>query len=194
MSFLNYLTKRTSQSKVDRVEIEDSVINALIEVCYSFDTTSYIESFEKANLRNLCQHDRKALDPVLSCLSLGIAIRFLSNKYGEKSVNLSQKIYNRIYSTAKSVSPEEDSEEIAKFYTGLIKEYTKILDYDAVDAADYGLGVCEKVFEPLEGFFEDIRPSPSISLFVMQFINEFGAKTKGIIEKAEEQYNFLPTA
>ena len=167
--------------------MEDSVVNAIIEVCYTYDTTPYIDSIEKISHESLSPQDRKSLDPVLSCLSFGSAIRFLKMKYGKRSERIIQKLCDRIYSSAISVSNSLDisPEDVANFYVELINNYSNVLDY--------GLGICEKVFEPVEDLFEKLKPTPSIALFIMPFISEFGSKVKGIVERAEEKYNYSPS-
>ena len=195
MSFLNKITSKFSKSKNDNDDVESSVVNAIIEVCYAYDTTSYINSIEKAWSDSLTLDDKKALDPVLSCLSLGIAIRFLRNKYGKKSENIIKKLLDRIYSTTLSVanSAEASAEDVANFYVELINNYSNVLDYDASGVIDYGMGICEKVFEPVEDLFDQLKPSPSIALFMMTFISEFGSKISGVIETAEEKYDYIPS-
>ena len=174
--------------------VESSVINAIIEVCYAYDTVPYINSIEEACVGNLNIDDEKALDPVLSCLSLGIAIRFLRNKYGKKSENIIKKLLDRIYSSALSAtnSVEASAEDVANFYVELISNYSDVLDYEASGTIDYGMGVCEKVFEPVEDLFVQLNPSPSIALCVMTFISEFGSKISGLIETAEKKYDYIP--
>lgn len=195
MAFWNKITSKFSKSKNDSDDVEGSVVNAIIEVCYAYDTTSYINSIEEAWSDSLTLDDKKALDPVLSCLSLGIAISFLRNKYGKRSDNINKKLLNRVYSSALSVtnSPDLPAEDIANFYVELIDNYSNILDYDATGVIDYGMGVCEKVFEVVEDLFNQLKPSPSIALFMMTFISEFGSKISGLIETAEEKYDYSPS-
>jgi len=195
MVFWNKITSKFSKSKNDSDDVENSVVNAIIEVCYAYDTTSYINSIEEAWPDSLTLDDKKALDPVLSCLSLGIAIRFLRNKYGKRSENTIKKLLDRIYSSALSVtnSPDVPAEDVANFYVELIDNYSNILDYDAAGVIDYGMGVCEKVFEAVEDLFDQLKPSPSIALFMMTFISEFGSKISGLIETAEEKYDYSPS-
>jgi len=195
MAFWNKITSKFSKSKNDSDDVEDSVVNEIIEVCYAYDTTSYINSIEETWSDSLTLDDKKALDPVLSCLSLGVAIRFLRNKYGKKSDNINKKLLNLVYSSALSVtnSPDLPAEDIANFYVELIDNYSNILDYDAAGVIDYGMGVCEKVFEVVEDLFDQLKPSPSIALSMMTFISKFGSKISGLIETAEEKYDYFPS-
>lgn len=195
MAFWNKITSKFSKSKNDSDDVEGSVVNAIIEVCYAYDTTSYINSIEEAWSDSLTLDDKKALDPVLSCLSLGIAIRFLRNKYGKRSDNINKKLLNWIYSSALSMTNSLDlpAEDIADFYVELIDNYSNILDYDAAGVIDYGMGVCEKIFEVVKDLFDQLKPSPSIALSMMTFISEFGSKISGLIETAEEKYDYSPS-
>lgn len=195
MAFWNKITSKFSKSKNDSDDVEGSVVNAIIEVCYAYDTTSYINSIEEAWSDSLTLDDKKALDPVLSCLSLGIAIRFLRNKYGKRSDNINKKLLNWIYSSALSMANSLDlpAEDIADFYVELIDNYSNILDYDAAGVIDYGMGVCEKIFEVVKDLFDHLKPSPSIALSMMTFIAEFGSKISGLIETAEEKYDYSPS-
>lgn len=179
----------------DSNDVEDSVVNVIIGVCYAYDTTPYIDSIEKLSLEGLSPKDRKTLDPVLSCLSFGTAIRFLKMRYGKGSENIIQKLYDCIYSSAISVSnsPDISPEDIANFYVELINNYSNVLDYEAVNVLDYGLGICEKVFEPVEDLFEKLKPTSKVALFIMPFMSEFGLKMKGIIERAEKKHNYSPS-
>lgn len=192
MSFWNKISNKFSKSENNNDDVESSVVNAIIKVCYAYDTTPYVKSIDEAWPDSLSLDDKKALDPVISCLSLGIAIRFLRNRYGKKSENIIKKLLDRIYSSALSVtnSPDVQSENVANFYVELIDNYSNILDYDAAGVIDYGMGVCEKVFEQVEDLFDQLKPSPSIALFMMTFISEFGSKISGLIETAEEKYDF----
>lgn len=175
--------------------VESSVLDAIIEVCYAYDTVPYINSIEKAYHGSLNIDDKKALDPVLSCLSLGIAIRFLRNKYGKKSEKTIKKLLDQIYSAALSAanSTEAPAEDVANFYVELISNYSNVIDYEASGVIDYGMGVCEKVFEPVEDLFVQLKSSPSIALFMMTFIAESGSKISGLIETAEEKYDYIPS-
>lgn len=195
MAFWNNIRTKIFRAKNDSNDVEDSVVNAIIEVCYAYDTTPYIDSIEKTSPESLSPQDRKSLDPVLSCLSFGIAVRFLKMKYGKRSEKIIQKLCDRIYSSAISVSnsPDVSPEGVANFYVELINNYSNVLDYEAINELDYGLGICEKVFEPVEDLFEKLKPTPSIALFIMPFISEFGSKVKGIVERAEEKYNYSPS-
>jgi len=189
---LNKVTSKFSKPKNDSDDVESDVLNTIIEVCYAYDTTPYINSIEKTRLDGLTPSDRKALDPVLSCLSLGIAIRFLKNKYSKKSEYIIKKLLARIYSAVLSATNSTDTsaEDVANFYVELINNYSSVLDYDGAGLIDYGLGVCEKVFEPVEELFEQLKPDPQIALYIISVISGFGANIKRIIETAEEKYNY----
>jgi len=190
LAFWHKITNRFSKPKKDTDDVEESVINAIIEVCYAYDTTSYINSLEEAWPDNLTVDDKKALDPVLSCLSLGIAIRYLRNRYDSRSKYLINKILDRLHSAALSVT--DSAEGVANFYVELVSNYSNVLDYDAAGVLDYGMGVCENVFQPVEDLFEQLQPSPSVALFINAFIAEFGKKIGGLIETAEDKYDYIP--
>lgn len=126
---------------------------------------------------------------------MGIAIRFLRNKYGKRSEKITRNILERVYSAVLSVSksPDVPSEDLANFYIELIDNYSNILDYNSAEVSDYGMGICESFFEAVDGLFDQLKPSPSIALFIMTFISEFGSKINGLIETAEEKYDFSPS-
>jgi len=191
LTFWQKITGKLSKSKKEIEDVEDSVINAIIEVCYAYDTTPYIKSIEEAWTDSLTVDDKKALDPVLSCLSLGIAIRFLRNRYGNRSKNVINKILDRLHSSALSVT--DAAEDVANFYVELVSEYSHVLDYDAAGVIDYGMGICENVFQPVEDLFEQLKPTPSIALFINAFIAEFGEKIGGLTETAENKYDYIPS-
>jgi|GEM_PF-2572479 len=191
MAFWNKIKKINNKSNHDMSDIEETVVDAIIKVCYAYETKSYIESLENIVSNSLTIDEKKALDPVLSCLSLGVAVRYLRNKYENRSEIIIKKILNRLHTAVLSVT--DSSEDIADLYVELVSNYSHVLDYDSVDVIDYAMGVCENVFEPVQHLFDHLKPTPSVASFILIFITGFGSKINVLIKKAEEKYQYIPS-
>ncbi len=163
--------------------VEEALSAALIQVCYGFDATPYIKVLDEAAENSLSEQSQNVLDPILSCLSIGMAIRLLRSRYGEKSQAIVQEITDRIY---QSVMETDTNESAAGYITELIDYYSRLT------FSSGSPDLCEKIVEPVGEMLEDFELNDEMCRYLQAFLLDFARQAKNVIEKAEEEYDYSP--
>jgi len=171
------------QSDRELQPVEEALTGALIQVCYGFDTAPYIKVLDEASEDGFSDQTKNVLAPIISCLSMGMAIRLLRSRYGEKSEPITQEITDRIF---QSVMETETNESAAGYITELIDYYSR-LKFSAENP-----NLCEKIVEPVQEMLDDLELNHETCQYLQAFLLDFARQAKDVVEKAEEEYDYSP--
>ncbi|MBT4946805.1 MAG: hypothetical protein HON27_11610 [Candidatus Marinimicrobia bacterium] len=193
--------------------IEDTVCEEILNQCFTYDTSSQIDSIENATDKDISPNDRKVLDTVLGCMSIGAAIKYLEKRYGGRAINtvnkIQEKVISAIISNETAVEDSVDRGEVSKLYIELISDYPNLMDdesekyekthgttiLDGIDGtmSEFVDDLAREIVSPFRHELESFTANKMTSLIFLISYNDAVRKTRSIIKVAEEKYNFNPT-
>lgn len=169
--------------KRDLKPVEEALAGALIQICYGFDTSPYLQVLEESTDQDFPDEVKNVLHPVLACLSTGMAVRLLRTRYGDDGNAIITEIIDRIY---QSVMETETNESAAGYITELIDYYSRL----AFSVKDQN--ICDKIIDPVAEMLSEIQVNNEMCQYLQAFLIDFARQAKQVIDQAEEEYDYSP--
>ena len=172
-------------------DLQADICDVLIDTCYAYDTSGYIESLAKNEVVELKENDQKILDILLSCVGIAAAQYVIYKRYGSGSKQFSNEVLERLRSRlGKAGLPDEalkiQLELIENSFTVLKSKFTDVNEYTAIDLTTL-------LLEPLLEKFDNINmQSPPLHLWLFIFVGDAAQISMIILDNAEKKYNFTP--
>jgi len=185
--YKTFIKMSNKKKNINIDEYNELISDVIIKKCYLIDTEKYLIDIESINNKILTEKDRKFIDAILSCISVGISINYLRKKNDKILSNISEIILKKIYTAIVSNKKIDfsSSVESANFEIELIKFYSKTLD----DEEDSLLSFSEIALCPAKHLFENIEYSPGLDLLLAQFMAQCSEQVKNIIDFINKEYN-----
>lgn len=168
-------------------DLEEAVADALIKICYGYDTDGYISA--NRGLATATDFDRSLLDTFLSCLGLAAALYVVGTRYGEKSARFRDEVISRLVFRLEGADATVESVEGQR---ALIEHCRDVLDRDLSSVDQYTAGYLSmNLMEPMTDYLEQVdTQSPMLQLWVFTFIEDAMQLANTVVKNAESKYNF----
>ncbi|MFP3873743.1 MAG: hypothetical protein ACLFV1_04740 [Thiohalophilus sp.] len=170
-------------------ELQTVITDALIDTCYGYETSDYIDILAKDSDAAFTDHDKKLLDILLSCIGIATAQYVIRKRYGSKSDHFCAEAMIRLRSRLQDAGLPDDA-LAAQFE--LIENSFEVIKRELPSVNEYTAGnLSMSLMEPFSEDFANVDlQSSRLHLWLFTFVVDVAQLSATILDNAEKKYNF----